>query len=403
MKFATFLLAPCLALLIGSTGMGLAHAPPQVEVSRDNKKLIDLASTVAGKIPYGGPFLSMASKLIFAEEGEMSFVEMKKAWQDYTNEAIANERVRDLVSRGDGFKEILKQIDRIEDSPTADANKKLLREKWLHLETLLVKEIITFKSDTEVKDAAGTVTKAGSPARDTVVAYGLLINLHLDSYRRLIDLADDATQQATFISEYNFYLSQYLVDLPAEMGKASLERANDFTFVFLDDNFLSTGKAGNYYFKEKDNTIEKVRWLANTPSDQRRVDLLLKKVNTKRQDAYRELMAANTALLRIDNCGYAGVVTRVGIPEYAEGGNITTEKIKTERQFAVYLRTEHGMEADYFDPEKGGSVPEIRISKFDGIRITQKKWGPTIKAGDIVFYTGRWDKNHPIGPIKAAK
>jgi hypothetical protein len=208
---ARWLLRPALALLICSSLVAPPASAQPIEISKQGQDVVDIVGRVADKVPFLGDFFCIGAKLLFATKEEPGYDQMKSEWEGFTTQGLENARVSALIDGRDGFKAILQQIHRI-DRPGAGDVKNLLREKWKHLETELVKDIDLFHSNESEK------------AMPTLTAYGELVSLHLDTYLRLVALTDDQEDKLVYINEYNHHLYLYNKLLDEEINKAAKER-----------------------------------------------------------------------------------------------------------------------------------------------------------------------------------
>ena len=346
----------------------------QIEVTNDQKKIIDLTATIAGKIPEVGPYLSAAAKMLFAEEAQPDYVQMKKEWQDYTNTAIENARVRDLMLKAGGFKELLGEIHDIEKTDPQD--KKTPLEKWKHLQSQLVTEVEQLRSP---KDTA---------ARPTVATYGMLINLHLDTLRRLITLAEAPIQRDTFIHDYNRYLVRYSAELDAEIEKAKHERYACFTQTrHVPEVLGETLNIVTFKFWDGDKLLGECK---QTDQDEY-VRLRLQSERMSR-DAPIDYQRTLEALVSINDCGYAGIV------EGAHRRYATAPDGSAVKMVSVSVRRVPGMkvhpwhyndQGELVEEELKGDYEYIRARSFTGLRVVQPSEAmPDCKVGDLVFFIG---------------
>jgi hypothetical protein len=198
-----------LLILFGFFGISPAHA--QIELSGGEKSIVDLATTAGSNIPVVGPFLSLASLLIFAEESQPGYEAMKKEWQNYTDQKITAERLSEREMRLKGYRELIREIDGF-----TDPLNKL--DSWESLESSLTIHLDEFRS------------KETEPAEPGLPFYAGALSLHLDALDQLIILTEKLRAQDFQNARANF-TALHAKSLEAEIEKAASER---FRTVRLD-------------------------------------------------------------------------------------------------------------------------------------------------------------------------
>jgi len=132
---------------------GSALAAP-VTVDKETNMVIQAAGAAAGRIPYVGAVLSMATKLIFGEEKQPGYAEMKVEWEGYTDKRILESKIATLKDKLSGYRELLIKIDQLTASEIADRAQGLTidrhkekAEKWKNLSDQLTTDLPLFESD----------------------------------------------------------------------------------------------------------------------------------------------------------------------------------------------------------------------------------------------------------------
>ena len=201
----------------------------QVQLSAEHKKTTDLMTSIAGNVPTIGPYLSIASSLLFTTKSQPNYKQMKREWQSYTNTQIENARLLDLMDGSEGYRSLVSDLKNYGGNnprnfglATREPNAALI-SKWEYIEMTLVKNVGSFKS------------RRGDKARPLITAYGQLISLHLDSLKTLMffhangqkDKNKNTKQYRQYRRSYNKHIRKYEKELFEELGKSADERSAD--------------------------------------------------------------------------------------------------------------------------------------------------------------------------------
>jgi hypothetical protein len=267
----------------------------QVELDKDTNRIVQAAGDVAKAIPYVGPFLSGATKLIFRAKKEPSYAEMKLEWEGYTDNKILEYRKTDLKNTLTGYRNLIDEIDNIRkhetelnESEANGANRDEARhkrynyekiEKWKAIGTRIVGDLPKFNFE-----------DPNQPVAPLLPMYGAVINLRLDAYDRIAKLAEkyDRGLMEERQKDAEKWKNDYNEKLVKLIIRAAKERVAKLVVTGHDAKYTEVNTSGDQLDRSSKMRVE-VRPSEWWVSDQGILKGKVYKTKREAESAHREL------------------------------------------------------------------------------------------------------------------